>query len=92
MIERVQIHLSRVMTGYTVRAAISGEPGQPQAEGTITVLHGWIQPGDQEDSRDVLEHLSEELYNLAPHCRPTPRSLEDIGRAALHHEWAVRSA
>lgn len=66
MIERVQIGLLRVMSGYSVRAAFTHAAPWPDDSEAISVMHGWVLPADLESDRDVLEHLSEELYNLAP--------------------------
>ena len=66
MIERVHIQLLRVMSGYTVRGSFTHDRPWPDESHDVAVYHGWIVPVDQESDQTVLEHLSEELYNLAP--------------------------
>jgi len=72
LIERVHIQLLNVMSGYTVRGTFARTPSQLDDPRQITVMHGWIGPVDLESSEDVLEHLAEELYNLAPRFRVVP--------------------
>jgi hypothetical protein len=69
VIERVHIQLLRVMSGYSVRGSFTHDRLWPDEAHDVAVYHGWIVPGDLEDDQVVLEHLSEELFNLAPRWR-----------------------
>jgi hypothetical protein len=84
VIEHVHIQLTRVMSGYSVRAAFSGEPAPEDQADDIVLLHGFVEPDDLESPRSLLEHLAEELFNLAPRFRgmAVARSLAERGMAA----------